>query len=370
MKLFKFFAIAGLASAQSPCSLITATCDHTGFHVVLSDTCRTTDYSGITVNEVYASGWSQNSTLPGNKVCSWFFFKLLFSLRSAKWSSRCLPLHRGSQRLDSVPDGLHLPGVRHRLPEFDFHRPGLPQHHPGERVLLGHAHGRQDPLHVDLHWRPRRGSDEPNWRHHCRDWARDDRQSGQARELGRQHHFDEILQRRRIREWNVRFNQCRPFWPQRLHFDRAGQHLRGSWRPNDFLLGDWKRWFDIESIFHDLWEFLPDFGLGQCRRHEKWSFWNFPIRFPIVQIPRLDYDSPPLRGKRNFMLFLSNIKLRFTSATMTSQMSAPSRAQAPDDEDDRQIHSRMASQRFQTELWFKTMVFQVNKNILNMQKIC
>ena len=66
MKLFKFFTVAGFAAAQSsPCTMITATCDHEGFHVVLSDTCRSTDYSGVTVNEIYASGWTQNSTLPG-----------------------------------------------------------------------------------------------------------------------------------------------------------------------------------------------------------------------------------------------------------------------------------------------------------------
>ena len=84
MKLFKFFAVAGLASAQSPCTLITATCDHTGFHVVLSDTCRSTDYSGITINEVYASGWTQNSTLPGKPPINSFLLKSIFSLRSAK----------------------------------------------------------------------------------------------------------------------------------------------------------------------------------------------------------------------------------------------------------------------------------------------
>ena len=77
MKLFKFFSVAGLAAAQSsPCTLITATCDHEGFHVELSDTCRSTDYSGVTVNEIYASGWTQNSTLPGNLLIKYFYYKL------------------------------------------------------------------------------------------------------------------------------------------------------------------------------------------------------------------------------------------------------------------------------------------------------
>ena len=50
-----------------------------------------------------------------------------------------------------------------------------------------------------------------------------------------------------------------------------------------------------------------------------------------------------------FYLNFSKINLRSTSATMTSQISAPSRAQVLDDVD-RPIHSRTALRRFQMEL--------------------
>ena len=69
MKLLNSFVFSTVAVAQyvadtdGKCKLIEATCDHEGFHIVFDQSCRDTDYRAVQVDELYAAGWDQSTTL-------------------------------------------------------------------------------------------------------------------------------------------------------------------------------------------------------------------------------------------------------------------------------------------------------------------
>ena len=84
MKVFRVLALSTVAVGQyvadtdGKCRLLEATCDHQGkfetkmfqsdrlclgFHIVFDQTCRDQDYRAIQVNELYADGWVQSTTV-------------------------------------------------------------------------------------------------------------------------------------------------------------------------------------------------------------------------------------------------------------------------------------------------------------------
>merc|ERR1712066_276002 len=68
MKIFKGLALVsvGYSEVDTPdsdgCELLDATCNHEGFQIVFNMTCRNQDYRGVSVAELYANGWTQNTT--------------------------------------------------------------------------------------------------------------------------------------------------------------------------------------------------------------------------------------------------------------------------------------------------------------------